>query len=71
LGLTGVTLYDKKVKNFHISWDNHLREKKRHSWEPIEMESKGQTVSFRFELEDGTVIEGTKLKGEVNVREPN
>jgi len=61
LGLKG------KVKNFHISWDNHLREKNRYAWEPIELESTGQTISFRFELEDGTVIEGTRSRGKIIV----
>jgi hypothetical protein len=49
-----------EVKSFHITWDNHLREKERYSWQPIEVESMGRTVSWEFTLEDGTVIKGSE-----------
>ena len=55
-----------KVKRFHITWDNHLREKERYSWQPIEVESTGKTVSWEYELEDGTIIKGKEDKRNEN-----
>jgi hypothetical protein len=51
-----------KVKSFHIEWNNHLREKNRYSWEPLELVSDGKTVSWEFVLEDGTIIKGKEEK---------
>jgi hypothetical protein len=53
------------VKRFHMEWDNHLVEKERYSWEPhpilMEVESEYKSVSFECELEDGTIIKGSKV----------
>jgi len=55
-----------KVKSFHIEWNNNLKFKD--EIDPYyynttgirEVVSLGKTISWEYELEDGTIIQGRK-----------